>query len=131
MAAAKRTALKARVEAYFSACDATCERFEQKNAAVGYRQLPYTLSGLAHATGLDAGEILAAGAGRGRAERALLSDAVRRIARYLEERALLGELQGGMAMALLKELGRMRDAQPEEDARRLTVVLSDREGWSE
>ena len=31
--------LRAQVEAYFASCDATAERFEQKNGAIAYRHL--------------------------------------------------------------------------------------------
>ena len=51
-------ALGERVEAYFAACDATRERMEQRNGAAAYRQVPYTLAGLAAATGLGKAALL-------------------------------------------------------------------------
>ena len=122
--------LKRMVEAYFAACDATRERFEQKNGAVGYRQVPYTLAGLAAAIARSEQSIRAAAEGQGtRAEQRILSDAVRRIAQHLSERALMGELQANVALPLLHALKSGEESQ--DGAPRLTVVMDDREGWSE
>lgn len=120
--------LRRRIEAYFAACDATRERVEQKNGGVQYRQVPYTLQGLAAQTGMGKAEILAA-AGDESACGRLLADALRRIERHLVERALLGEVQTGLVQTLLRELG-LDAASAQEDDRRVEVVLDDREGWS-
>ncbi len=125
MAVTVRT-LAERIEAYFAACDDTRERMEQKNGGVTYRQVPYTLAGLASHTGLDKADLLHAAAGKGPRAR-LLAAALRRIERHLAERALMGELQATVAQALLRELC---PEAPQEDDRRLVVVLDDREGWS-
>ena len=122
--------LGSRMEGYFAACDATRERVEQKNGGVSYRQVPYTLAGLAAHLGLDKAEILHRAEGQGGAQRALFLDALRRIERHLVERALMGELQYSVAQMLLRELGCDAVRAPEED-RRVVVVLDDREGWSD
>ena len=63
-------------------------------------------------------------------EQRILSDAVRRIAGYLSERALMGELQATVALSLLSELrGRTPDGDAEDG--KLVVVMDDREGWSD
>lgn len=124
--------LQRAVDAYFAACDATAERFEQKNGAIGYRQVPYTLAGLSAAIARSEQSIRAAAEGQGtRAEQRILSDAVRRIAQHLSERALMGELQANVALPLLKALGIDGDQAQDGDDRRLIVVMDDREGWSE
>ena len=75
--------------------------------------------------------ILDAAEGQGRTEeQRILSDAVRRIAGYLSERALMGELQATVALSLLSELrGRTPDGDAEDG--KLVVVMDDREGWSD
>ena len=103
--------LERRIEAYFAACDATRERVEQKNGGVQYRQVPYTLQGLAAETGLAKAELLAA-CGGASARARLLSGALRRIERHLVERALLGEIQATLAQILLRELGWTRRSRP-------------------
>ena len=120
-------ALGERIEAYFAACDATRERMEQRNGAAAYRQVPYTLAGLAAATGLGKAELLRLAADGGR-RGALVRAALLRVERHLSERALMGELQATMAQALLRELA--PEAAGEGDERRVVVVLDDREGWS-
>jgi len=120
--------LKAKIETYFAACDATRERIEQKNGGVLYRQVPYTLAGLAAHIEMQKRDILKSAEGQG-ARATLLSDAIRRIERHLTERALLGELEKGMVLTLIRELG---GNESETDAEnRIEVVLDDREGWSE
>ena len=102
---------------------------EQKNGGVQYRQVPYTLQGLAAETGLAKAELLAA-CGGASARARLLSGALRRIERHLVERALLGEIQATLAQILLRELG-LDAPQPAAEAdRRWEIVLDDREGWS-
>ena len=121
--------LERRIEAYFASCDATRERVEQKNGGVQYRQVPYTLQGLAAETGLAKAELLAESGGASARAR-LLSGALRRIERHLVERALLGEVQVALAQVLLRELG-LDAPQPAVEAdRRWEIVLDDREGWS-
>ena len=122
--------LRTRIEGYFSACDATRERVGQRNGGVSYRQVPYTLAGLAAHLGMDKAEILQRAEGRGGAHRALFLDALRRIERHLVERALMGELQYSVAQMLLRELG-CDAVRPQEEERRVVVVLDDREGWSD
>ena len=131
MTTSKTEHLKRRVDAYFAACDASAERYEQKNVAIGYRQIPYTLAGLAAAVARSEQSILDAAEGQGRTEeQRILSDAVRRIAGYLSERALMGELQATVALSLLSELrGRTPDGDAEDG--KLVVVMDDREGWSD
>lgn len=124
--------LRAQVEAYFASCDATTERFEQKNGAIAYRQVPYTLAGLSAATARSEQSIRSAVEGQGgRAEREIFADAMRRIARHLWERALMGELQTSVAMTLIRQLGTSAPEENGGEDRRLTVVLDDREGWSD
>ena len=100
---------------------------EQRNGAAAYRQVPYTLAGLAAATGLGKAELLRLAADGGR-RGALVRAALLRVERHLSERALMGELQATMAQALLRELA--PEAAGEGDERRVVVVLDDREGWS-
>ena len=131
MTTSKTEHLKRRVDAYFAACDASAELYLQKNGAIGYRQIPYTLAGLAAAAARSEQSILDAAEGQGRTEeQRILSDAVRRIAGYLSERALMGELQATVALSLLSELrGRTPDGDAEDG--KLVVVMDDREGWSD
>lgn len=123
--------LQRAVDAYFAACDATRERCEAKNGTVTYRQTPYTLAGLSAAIARSEQSIRAAAEGQGtRTEQRILSDAMRKIAQHLSERALTGELQASVALTLLKAL-ELDGEQTQDGANRLTVVLDDREGWSE
>jgi len=123
--------LKAAIEAYFAACDATKERWEHKNGAVSYRQVPYTLAGLSAAIARSEQSIRAAAEGQGtRAEQRILSDAVRKIAQHLSERALMGELAANVALPLLHALG-IGGEESQDGDKRLIVVMDDREGWSE
>ena len=94
------------VEAYFALCDSTRERTALKGGGFSERQIPYTLYGLCAHMHLPAPELLALSRGEGGApwQRALLSQAVCRIAAYTMERALLGELGYQVATAALKEL---------------------------
>ena len=128
----KPKSLKSKIEAYFAACDATAERVTLKNGSVTIRQTPYTLAGLSEHLGIPQAEILAKGRkegeGRGRAN---ISDALRRIGRYIGEHALLGELQYSVAAKLLEELGTGEKLPPDEQESRIVIVLEDREGWSE
>ncbi len=115
---------------YFAECDATRERAVLKNGSPFYRQVPYTLSGLAEATGLSREEIRScASEGRGRARR-VLGGALRRIERHLVERVLLGEVQQSVAATLLRELGYgLEPAAP--DGKRIVIVMDDQERWGE
>lgn len=124
-------ALKARVDAYFDACDATNERVILKNGSVSYRQIPYTLAGLSAATGISKSRILqiAAGDGPGKA-RAILGDALRRIERHVVERALLGELQLHAVPLVLSDLGCGAGGGGTDDAR-IVVTLDDPERWGD
>ena len=108
--------------AYFARCDGTRERVPQKGGGFSERQIPYTLYGLSAAVSLSPREVLlAAREERGRSGEVLLRGLVR-VAAHIQERALLGELNGTVAQAALKELGLTEG--PEEGAMEpLTVVL--------
>ena len=124
---------KAQIDAYFAACDATEERVTLKNGSVNCRQTPYTLAGLSEHLSVPQSEI------REKAERGaddvarLYAGAIRRIERYIVERALLGELQYSVAAMLLGELGsgEKEKLKPDGDDGRIVIVLEDPEGWSE
>jgi len=132
MESAKPKSLKSRIEAYFAACDATAERVTLKNGGVAIRQTPYTLAGLSEHLATPQGEILAKGRKGGEdAESRRYADALRRIGRYIVEHALLGELQYSVAAKLLEELGTGEKLPPDEEDRRIVIVLEDREGWGE
>lgn len=132
MESAKPKSLNTRIEAYFSACDATAERVTLKNGSVTIRQTPYTLAGLSEHLGRPQSEILAKGrTGEPGSEGGLFAGALRRIGRYIVERALLGELQYSVAAKLLDELGTGEKLPPGEEDRRIVIVLEDREGWGE
>lgn len=123
--------LQERVKTYFAACDATAERLVQKNGAIVYRQIPYTMAGLASHVGLSQQEIrrlaVSDAPGEKRAA-AAMADAIRRIERYTIERALIGELNTSIVSLLLKDLGYGTTPEKEE---RIEILLDDREGWSE
>lgn len=124
--------LKSKMEAYFAACDATAERVTLKNGGVTIRQTPYTLAGLSEHLSMPQGEILAKGRKGGKsAESKDIANALRRIGRYIVEHALLGELQYSVAAKLLEELGTGEKLPPNEEDRRIVIVLEDKEGWGE
>ena len=128
----KPKSLKSKIEAYFAACDATAERVTLKNGSVTIRQTPYTLAGLSEHLGIPQTESLAKGRKEGVSKgRTYISDALRRIGRYIGEHALLGELQYSVAAKLLEELGTGEKLPPDERESRIVIVLEDREGWSE
>lgn len=132
MESAKQNNLKSKMEAYFAACDATAERVTLKNGSVTIRQTPYTLAGLSEHLAIPQGEILAKGRKGGKSgESKDIADALRRIGRYIVEHALLGELQYSVAAKLLEELGTGEKLPPNEEDRRIVIVLEDREGWGE
>ncbi len=132
MESARQKSLKSKIEAYFAACDATAERVTLKNGSVTIRQTPYTLAGLSEHLAIPQGEILAKSRkGGDGTESKLLSDALRRIGRYIVEHALLGELQYSVAAKLLEELGTGEKLPPDEEERSIVIVLEDKEGWSE
>lgn len=122
--------LKARIDAYFSACDETAERVILKNGNVSCRQTPYTLAGLSEHLGIPQQEIRSKAEGRGGSAK-VFANALRRIERYTVERALLGELQYSVAAILLRDLGSGEKLPPDGDARNIVIVLEDKEGWSE
>lgn len=95
--------LESRIEAYFAACDATRERYPLKNGGFMERQIPYTLYGLAAATGYAPERVLELAKGGGAAAR-VLRQAVHRIGAYTMERALLGELPHQVALTALSAL---------------------------
>ncbi len=132
MDSAKTTNLKREMEAYFAACDATAERVTLKTGGVTIRQTPYTLAGLSEHLAKPQGEILTKGRkGGSDKEGRLYADALRRIGRYIVEHALLGELQYSVAAKLLEELGTGEKLPPNEEDRRIVIVLEDKEGWGE
>ena len=108
--------------AYFAQCDGTRERVPQKGGGFSERQIPYTLYGLSAAVSLSPQEVLSAAHGQGGAETAILQRGLVRVAAYLQERALLGELSAAVAQAALKELGLTEDT-VEEAMEPLQVVL--------
>ncbi len=111
--------------AYFARCDGTRERVPQKGGGFSERQIPYTLYGLCAAVALSPREVLSSAHGRSGAEGDLLLGGLVRIAAYLQERALLGELNGTVAQAALKELGLTED--PSEEAMEPLQVILDSE----
>ena len=128
----KPKSLKSKIVAYFAACDATAERVTLKNGSVTIRQTPYTLAGLSEHLATPQGEILAKGKRGGKSEeRKLYANALRRIGRYIAEHALLGELQYSVAAKLLEELGTGEKLPPDEEDRRIVIVLEDKEGFGE
>ncbi len=132
MESSLKKSLKGKVEAYFAACDATAERVILKNGSVTIRQTPYTLAGLSEHLAIPQTEILAIGRkGGNNAESRLYAGALRKIGRYIVERALLGELQYSVAAKLLDELGTGEKLPPNEEDRRIVIVLEDKEGWGE
>ena len=110
----EQTKLQQSIEAYFSACDATRERFERKNGDIAERQIPYTLYGLAHATGYAPSHIVNLCNGEQRGSKAkLFRNAVSKIAAYTLEHALLGDLTHQAALQALKDMG-LLDLQSED-----------------
>ena len=110
--------------AYFAQCDGTRERVPQKGGGFAERQIPYTLYGLSAAVALSPQEVLAAAHGQGGAEGTILLRGLLRIGAYLQERALLGELNGTVAQTALKELG-LTDDPAEAAMEPLRVILDD------
>ena len=130
MESAKPKNLKDKIEAYFAACDATAERVTLKNGGVTIRQTPYTLAGLSEHLATPQGEILAKGRKGGKGEESKqITNALRRIGRYIVEHALLGELQYSVAAKLLEELGTGEKLPPNEQESRIVIVLEDKEGF--
>lgn len=108
--------------AYFAQCDGTRERVSQKGGGFSERQIPYTLYGLCAAVSLSPREVLLTARDRGDRSGEVLLRGLIRVAAHIQERALLGELNGTVAQAALKELGLTEG--PEEGAMGpLTVVL--------
>ena len=110
------------VGAYFARCDGTRERVPQKGGGFSERQIPYTLYGLSAAVSLSPQEVLLAAHGQGSAAGSVLMEGLIRVAAYIQERALLGELNATVAQAALKELGLTEGAE-EEAMEPLRVVL--------
>ena len=108
--------------AYFARCDGTRERVPQKGGGFSERQIPYTLYGLSAAVSLSPQEVLQAAHGQGSAEGTVLLRGLIRVAGYLQERALLGELSATVAQTALKELGLTENA-AEEAMEPLQVIL--------
>ncbi len=107
------------IRAYFAACDATRERTPLKNGGFTERQIPYTLYGLAVATGVAPRRILELAGGVGSKAR-VWREAVSRIAAYTLERALLGELTYQAALAALAVLD---PNDGKQDAAAVTVTM--------
>ena len=110
--------------AYFARCDGTRERVPQKGGGFSERQIPYTLYGLSAAVALSPQEVLTRAHGQGGAAGAVLLRGLVRIAAYIQEKALLGELSATVAQGALKELG-LTEEGPEEAAEPLRVILDD------
>ena len=109
--------------AYFAQCDGTRERVPQKGGGFSERQIPYTLYGLSAAVSLSPQEVLSAAHGQGGAETDILRRGLVRVAAYLQERALLGELSAAVAQSALKELG--LTGGEEEGLEPLQVILDE------
>ena len=109
--------------AYFARCDGTRERVPQKGGGFAERQIPYTLYGLSAAVSLSPQEVLAAAHGQGGPAGNVLLGGLVRIAAYIQEKALLGELSATVAQAALKELGLTED--PAEGAMEPLQVILD------
>ena len=110
------------VGAYFARCDGTRERVPQKGGGFSERQIPYTLYGLSAAVSLSPQEVLAAAHGQGGPAGNVLLGGLVRIAAYIQEKALLGELSATVAQAAIKELGLTEDLSA-EGTEPLQVVL--------
>ena len=116
--------------AYFARCDGTRERVPQKGGGFSERQTPYTLYGLCAAVSLSPQEVLAAAHGQGGAEGTILLRGLIRVAAYIQEKALLGELSATVAQAAIKELG-LTEEPAEAAMEPLQVVLdSETEAYS-
>lgn len=122
--------LSRRIEAYFSACDETAEESGVKGGRIRTAHVPYTLAGLAEQVGVPKSAILEKARENSPSGRAAAA-ALRRIERYTVERALLGELQGSVAAALLSDLGVGAKDAPDGSEKRVVIVLEDEKGWSE
>ena len=90
------------VRAYFARCDGTRERVPQKGGGFSERQIPYTLYGLCAAVSLAPEEVLSAAHGQGDAAGTVLLRALVQVAAYIQERALLGELNATVSQAALR-----------------------------
>ena len=110
------------VGAYFAQCDGTRERVPQKGGGFSERQVPYTLYGLSAAVSLSPQEVLAAAHGQGGPAGNVLLGGLVRIAAYIQEKALLGELSATVAQAAIKELG-LTEEPAEAAMEPLQVVL--------
>ena len=113
------------VGAYFARCDGTRERVPQKGGGFAERQIPYTLYGLSAAVSLSPQEVLAAAHGQGGPAGNVLLGGLVRIAAYIQEKALLGELSATVAQAAIKELGLTEE--PAEAAMEPLQVILDPE----
>lgn len=87
------------------------------------RQIPYTLYGLCAAVSLAPEEVLSAAHGQGDAAGTVLLRALVQVAAYIQERALLGELNATVSQAALKELG--LTGGEEEGLEPLQVILDE------
>ncbi len=110
------------VRAYFARCDGTRERVPQKGGGFSERQIPYTLYGLCAAVSLSPKEVLSAACGRDGGAGTVLLEGLVRVAAYIQEKALLGELNATVALAALKELG-LTEEPAEAAMEPLQVVL--------
>ncbi len=111
------------IGAYFARCDGTRERVPQKGGGFSERQIPYTLYGLSAAVALSPQEVLSAARGQGATGTILLRGLIR-VAAYIQEKALLGELSATVAQAALKELG-LTEEPSEEGMEPLKIILGD------
>ena len=111
------------VGAYFARCDGTRERVPQQGGGFSERQIPYTLYGLCAAVSLAPEEVLSAAHGQSDAAGTVLLRALVQVAAYIQERALLGELNATVSQAALKELG--LTGGEEEGLEPLQVILDE------
>ena len=127
----KAAAVQSAIEAYFADCDRPRAEDGQKAAKNVCRTTPYTLAGLAAATGIDRDRIKelsreseASKVGR------LFRDALRRIERYTVEGALIGELQLSIAQMLLSDMG-YGVKSPDAAGESLVITMDDPGRWGE
>ncbi|MDO4544319.1 MAG: terminase small subunit [Clostridia bacterium] len=122
----KQTQLERNIEAYFSSCDATRERITKKSGEVVEWQQPYTLFGLCAATGLSVEQVYAFRDGQGKPKKncAAIQRALFRIAAYILEHALTGELNWQVAIASIKDMGLVPEGESFESGM-LTITMDD------
>ena len=116
--------LQKAAEGYFAQSDGTRERVPQKGGGFLERQTPYTLYGFCLALDMTPRQALqmARQPEKETGEAALVQRGIIRIAAYLQEHALLGELNATVAQGAIKELGLLEEGE-EQQPQALQVVL--------